>query len=104
MSWICPPCIERTKSATLSSVSFTNAWSFPTAVTPMMLRCQRSFSPTSAIDTLNLAFTRSIAERMRCRFDLSDPGAGRCKVSLSTPTNMTPTSIRCAHATGRPLT
>jgi hypothetical protein len=27
-------------------------------------------------------------ERTRCRFDLSEPGAGRCSVSLSTPTNM----------------
>ena len=77
VTWICPPCIDATKSATLSSDSLTNAWSFPTAATPTTLFCQRSFSATSAIETLNFAFTRSMAERRRCRFDLSEPGSGR---------------------------
>ena len=44
VTWICPPCIDATKSATLSSDSFTNAWSLPTAATPTTLFCQRSFS------------------------------------------------------------
>src|SRR5512140_1977365 len=88
MTWICPPCMAATKPATLSSASFTKACSFPTVTIPSTLRCQRSFSATSAMDTLKRARTRSMAERTRCRLDLSDPGSGRWRVRRSTPTNM----------------
>ena len=97
VTWICPPCIDATKSATLSSVSFTNAWSLPTAVTPMTLRCQRSFSPTSAIDTLNLRLHAVDRRPQQVPLRLQRPGVGRCSVRRRTPTNIVdPPSARAA--------
>src|SRR5690242_3944378 len=54
----------------------------------MVARCQRSWSSTSATETLNRAFRRSVTRRRTWRLDFSEPESEICRVRRATPTNM----------------
>src|SRR5262249_2166723 len=51
-------------------------------------------SSTSATETLNRAFSRSVMRRSTCRFDFSEPESAICRVRRATPTNIGCTSPR----------